>query len=227
MCFSAEVSYAAGAILIPAGVVAVNRAFNKDHGYLAVAALPLFFGLQQLTEGLLWSAANQGAAERIQTFSLAYMFFSWLAWPIWVPFAAFFLEPCGRRYLYLIFAILGAIVGAMQFIPYFVHEDWLMVKFLGSAISYEGTVLFDFIMPRELTYLAYLFVILVPLLTSSKRTLNVFGILVLIVLAITFGFFRYAYISVFCFGAALMSVYLVYIVFRSPGHQPRYVSAAS
>ncbi len=40
-------------------------------------------------------------------------------------------------------------LGAIQYIPYFAHEGWLAVKFLGRAISYEGTVLFDFIMRRE------------------------------------------------------------------------------
>ena len=71
MCFSAEVSYAAAGILLPTGAVAINRAFQKDRQYLAIAALPLFFGLQQLFEGLVWTSATQGAGERIQTFSLA------------------------------------------------------------------------------------------------------------------------------------------------------------
>jgi hypothetical protein len=36
---------------------------------------------------------------------------------------------------------------------------WLTVKFLDYAISYQGTVLFDFIMRREMKYVVYLFVI--------------------------------------------------------------------
>lgn len=171
MCFSAEVSYAAAAILLPAGVVSTSRAYRKDRQYLAIAALPLFFGLQQLFEGLEWTAFDRGDPSWIQTFSLAYMFFSWLAWPVWVPFSVYFLEPCGRRHLYLVFSILGGMLGAVQFIPYFAHEGWLTVKFLDHAISYEGTVLFDFIMRREMTYAVYLFVILVPLshILQEKR----------------------------------------------------------
>jgi hypothetical protein len=102
----------------------------------------------------------------------------------------------------------------MQFIPYFAHEGWLTVKFLDHAISYEGTVLFDFIMRREMTYVVYLFVIVAPLLTSSKRSVNIFGMLLVLVIAVTYLFFSYAYISVFCFGGEIMSVYLVYMVFR-------------
>ena len=145
------------------------------------------------------------------------MFFTWLAWPVWVPFATYYLEPCRRRHLYLVFAIFGGMLGAMQFIPYFAHEGWLVVKVLDYTISYEGTVLFYFIMRRDLTYIVYLFVILVPLLTSSRRSLNIFGLLILIVVAVTYVFFSYAYISVFCFGGAIMSLYLVYMVFRETG----------
>jgi len=36
---------------------------------------------------------------------------------------------------------------------------WLTVKFLDYAISYQGTVLFYFIMHREMNYVVYLFVI--------------------------------------------------------------------
>ena len=36
---------------------------------------------------------------------------------------------------------------------------WLTVKFLDYAISYQRTVLFDFIMRREMNYVVYLFVI--------------------------------------------------------------------
>lgn len=61
MCFSAEVSYTAAAILMPTDAVAIQRAFRKDRRYLAIAALPLFFGLQQLFEGLVWTAANHGS----------------------------------------------------------------------------------------------------------------------------------------------------------------------
>jgi len=153
-------------------------------------------------------------ASLVQQFSLAYMFFSLLAWPVWVPFSTYFLESCRRRYLYLIFAILGGMLGAIQYVPYFAHEGWLITKFFPHAISYQGTVLFDFLMRRELTNMLYLFVILVPLLTSSNRSAQIFGVLISAVAAGTYLFFQFAYVSVFCFGGALMSLYIVYVTFR-------------
>jgi hypothetical protein len=215
MCFSAEVSFTAAAILLPAGAIGVQKAYRTDRRYLPFAALPIFFGLQQLFEGLVWTGNALSSDTMVQRFSLAYMFFSWLAWPVWVPLSTYFLEQCGRRYVYLIFAIMGGMLGAMQYFPYFAHEGWLVTKFLPHAISYQGTVLFDFLMRRELTNALYLFVIIAPLLTSSDRRAQIFGILISAVATVTYLFFQFAYISVFCFGGALMSLYIVYAVFRA------------
>lgn len=213
MCFSAEASYTAAAVLLPASGFAIQRAYQTNHNYLPIAALPLFFGFQQLFEGLIWTGNALSSDSMVQRYSLAYMFFSWLAWPVWVPFSTYFLEPCRRRYIYLIFAIMGGMLGAVQYFPYFAHEGWLVTKFFPNAISYQGAVLFDFIMPREFTYAIYLFVIIAPLLTSSDRHAQMFGVLISIVVIITYLFFSFAYISVFCFGGALMSLFVVHIVF--------------
>jgi len=215
MCFSAEASFTAAAILLPAGAIGMQRAYRTDQRYLPFAALPLLFGLQQLFEGMVWTGNALSDASLVQQFSLAYMFFSWLAWPVWVPFSTYFLEPCRRRYIYLIFAILGGMLGAMQYLPYFAHEGWLITRFFPHAISYQGTVLFDLIMRREFANALYLFVILAPLLTSSNRHAQIFGILISAVAAVTYLFFQFAYISVFCFGGALMSLYIVYVAFQA------------
>ena len=47
MCFSAEASYTAAALLLPAGALASQRAYQANRKYLAIAALPLLFGFQQ------------------------------------------------------------------------------------------------------------------------------------------------------------------------------------
>jgi hypothetical protein len=216
MCFSAEASFTAASILLPAGTIGVQRAYRTDGRYLPFAALPIFFGLQQLFEGLVWTGNALSSDNMVQRFSLAYMFFSWLAWPVWVPLSTYFLEPCGRRYIYLTFAIIGGMLGALQYFPYFAHEGWLVTKFLPHAISYQGTVLFDFIVRRELTNALYLFVIITPLLTSSDRRAQIFGILVSVVATVTYLFFQFAYVSAFCFGGALMSLYIVYTLAAEP-----------
>lgn len=222
MCFSATASFTASAALLPAGVAAIHRAYRIDRRYLALCALPFLFGLQQLAEGLVWTAGARQDAAGVASFSLAYMFFAWMAWPVWIPFATFFIEPARRKPIYLVFAIAGGMLGAVQFFPYFAHEGWLVTTFLGRAISYGGTELFDLIIGRNLTYSIYVTIIILPLLIASDRQVRVFGVLVTLVLVTTYLFFRYAYISVFCFGGALMSLYLVYLIFsRTPEAQTK------
>jgi len=214
MCFSAEASFTAAALLLPAGALSIQRAYRTDRRYAPVCALPLLFGLQQLLEGFVWTSGASGDLDLVKLYAVGYMFFSWLAWPIWVPFSIYFLEPARRKPLYLVFAIAGAVLGAGQYLPYFVHSNWLSIQFLDSAIVYDGVELFDFLFARELTYAIYLMLIILPLLLSTRGEIRIFGVLVAIVAAITYLFFRFAYISAFCFGGALMSFYLVAMIFR-------------
>jgi hypothetical protein len=220
MCFSATASFTATAVLVPAGALSMTQAWRGDRRFLALGTLPLLFGVQQLFEGLVWHAGETGDMSAISAYSLGYMFFSWLAWPVWVPFATYFVEPASRRPMYLLFAIAGGILGGLQYIPYFAHDGWLVTRFLPHAISYSGTQLLDLVIGREATYLIYLTVIIAPLLMSTERDVKVFGMLVTFVLIVTFSFFQFASISVFCFGGGLMSLYLVWRPFsRSRSHR--------
>jgi hypothetical protein len=209
MCLSAHVSFAAAAALIPAGAFAVNRALKVDRRFLALAALPVFFGLQQYFEGMVWLAGAAGDEGAVSVNSLAYMFFAWVAWPVWVPISGYFIETGRRRLLYIAFAIGGAMLGALLYVPYFAHDGWLTIRFLERAIVYDTTELLDFIMAREFTYGIYVFFVAAPLLISRDRHVRFFGLLVAGALAVTYAFFQYAHISVFCFGGALASLYLV------------------
>lgn len=214
MCFSATASFTTAAVLVPAGVLTAHRAYTTDRRYLAIGVLPFLFGLQQFSEGMVWTGGAHQAPALVSAFSLAYMFFAWFLWPVWVPFATFFTEPARRKPLYLLFAIAGATLGGLQYVPYFAHNGWLVTTFLGRAIVYGGTELLDFVIGRNATYTIYLVIIIAPLLIASDRRLRVFGALVGLVFVTTYLFFRFAYISVFCFGGGLMSLYLVYVIFR-------------
>ncbi|HMY59360.1 MAG TPA: hypothetical protein PK472_13945 [Pseudomonadota bacterium] len=214
MCFSAVSSFGAAAVLLPAGAVSMYRAREVDRKYLAICTLPFLFGLQQLIEGINWIAGGRGHAGLVDQLSLAYMFFSWLAWPVWVPFSVYFLEPNHRRPIYVVFSIFGGMLGASQYFPYLAHDDWLTTTFLPSAISYGGKELLDLVIGRVPTYTIYLFLVLAPLLMSSDKSARVFGLLVAAVATVTYFFFSYAYVSVFCFGGAVMSLYLVVFIFK-------------
>lgn len=195
------------------GALSMHRAYKTDRRYTAIATLPFLFGLQQLAEGFVWTTGAHQRSDWVEQASLAYMFFSWLAWPVWVPFSVYFLEKGRRKLAYVGFAIAGGMLGALQYFPYFAHEGWLVTRFLPHAISYEGTALMDLLTTREVTYTIYVGIVVGPLIMSSDRHMKIFGVLVLLVLTVTFLFFKYAYVSVFCFGGALMSLYLVWVLY--------------
>nr|WP_291398597.1 DUF6629 family protein [Devosia sp.] len=192
----------------------MSRAFRFDRRFLALAALPVLFGLQQYFEGMVWLAGAAGDPASLAGNSLAYMFFAWIAWPVWVPISGLFVETGGRRLLYLAFVIGGAMLGGLLYVPYFAHDGWLAIRFLERAIVYDTTELLDFIMAREFTYGIYVFFVVTPLLISRDRHVRVFGLLIAGVLAVTYAFFQYAHISVFCFGGALASLYLVFAILQ-------------
>ncbi|MFX8612665.1 DUF6629 family protein, partial [Acinetobacter baumannii] len=85
MCFSAAASFTAAAVLAPMGGLSVARAARPGRRFLLLSALPLLFSVQQLMEGLVWRSGEAGDSAGVLRYSLAYMFFSWLAWPVWVP----------------------------------------------------------------------------------------------------------------------------------------------
>ncbi len=219
MCFSATASLTAGAVLVPTGLYCIGKSLRHNHKYLLLSFLPLFFGIQQLFEAMLWKGHELGNPEWVSFFSLGYMFFAWLVWPTWIPLSTFPLEPCKRKYLFVAFSSIGGMLGGIQYIPYFAHDGWLVTEITGNAISYQGTILFDMIMRREITNTLYLIVILTPLLASSDKELRIFGGLLVISILITYFFFSYAYISAFCFGAAAMSFYLMYIIIHNANNK--------
>ncbi len=214
MCLSATVSYAAAAVLVPSGAVATVWAWTGDRRYLMLAILPLLFGLQQGVEGMVWVAGAAEHPHHVEWYSYVYMFFVWIIWPVWIPMSAYFLESGGRGALILLFVIAGAMLGGLQFIPYFVHEGWLSTSLLTWAVRYEDINLLDAIVSREVTYGVYLAAVIVPFLLVRDRDIKIFGLLTAGVVVITYLFFSYAYISVFCFGGALISVYLLVLIWR-------------
>ena len=56
MCFSAAASFTAGAALSVVGVITVRR--SRGAVELPLALVPLLFGIQQITEGVLWGESE-------------------------------------------------------------------------------------------------------------------------------------------------------------------------
>ena len=108
MCFSLLASVAAGAALSVAGVLTVSLARRRRE--LPLALIPLLFGVQQLSEGVVWWSVDHGNTTQNVLATLAYSLFSRVLWPIFVPFAVLFMkEPLKLDYLWAALCLAGAV----------------------------------------------------------------------------------------------------------------------
>ncbi len=213
MCFSASASYCATALLEPAGLYDLTRALRKSRPYWMMAMVPLLFGIQQGVEGRLWQVIAAGDAEAVRQFALAFLFFSHFLWLFWIPLSSALVEPEGKRKTsFLVVAILGALAGAAMYLPLLFFADWLTVEVIRHSIDYKVTMFHEDYMPVGVDRSLYALIVMIPLLDSSHRHFRLFGMLVALSLLLAAALYSNALISVWCFFAAILSLYLIHMV---------------
>jgi hypothetical protein len=73
----------------------------------------------------------------------------------------------------------------------------------------------DYLIPRQLTYAIYLFLLITPAMISTYLHIRLFGLTLIAVTVVVYLFLTYAYISLFCFLAGLGTIHLIYIIVRN------------
>tara|TARA_R110002096_G_scaffold139512_20_gene293983 strand:- start:6153 stop:6392 length:240 start_codon:yes stop_codon:yes gene_type:complete len=61
--------------------------------YFPVALMPILAGIQQILEGHVWMGLNESDPFMVWWGAMGFIFFSWLIWPIWIPFSVISLNP--------------------------------------------------------------------------------------------------------------------------------------
>ncbi|MFV2031957.1 MAG: DUF6629 family protein [Gammaproteobacteria bacterium] len=217
MCLSASVSFTAGGLLLAGGGYASHRAWTTNKKYLPVAIMPIYAGLQQFTEGFVWSGMNAGDPSTVLWSALGFIFFTWFMWPFWIPLCVYVLEPpeSRRKHLFLAFALIGLGLGLTLYVPHLFNPDWISVSINRNSLAYEGTMLLDFVMPRMPTNILYVTLIILAPLLSRYLHVKYFGLTLIGVVVVDYLFLRYAYISFFCLLAGLGTLHLIYIIARN------------
>lgn len=198
MCFSATGSFIAAAINGAAGVAALRKSSGTTESILA--AFPLTFAAQQTMEGFLWLGFPMHPASAATSALVnAYVFLALIVWPTLVPLAATIIEKNRNRRV-LLLALLS--VG-LSFSLYY----WLQIRahpyaaqILGHSISYTNGL--GLPLTASLLYVA---VTCAPLLLSTQGSLKLLGLCVLVGLIVSYVLFFYAFLSVWCFFAAVGS----------------------
>jgi len=215
MCFSATASFSSAVLLIPVGIYCAKKAMGLGKPYWAIGLLPLVFGIQQALEGMVWLALASHDPQSARLPALGFMAFSHLFWLCWIPLASYMLEPRGlKKTLFLALAVLGGLYGASMYLPLIVHADWLTVTQIQHSISYEAVLIYDDYLPRIVVRALYAAIVLAALLFSSDRNIRIFGVIIAISVALATVFFGYAFISVWCYFAAVLSLYILFVILK-------------
>ncbi|MCU9838872.1 hypothetical protein OEZ49_13925 [Ruegeria sp. WL0004] len=214
MCFSATASFVAGTVLIAGGAVSLRRARDLRSRFLGFGAFPLLFGIQQMSEGVLWLSLDSPDVAQPGGAALVFLFFAYWFWPFWVPLSAALVEPDRtRQRLFEGLSAFGFCLGAALYLPVLVDPDTLDICLVRHSIQYENPVMFPGEAAKTVVRLVYALVICLPLLGSSHRQVRIFGALIVASVAAGFVFAAYAFTSIWCFLAALISGYIVYMMY--------------
>jgi hypothetical protein len=218
MCFSAAASFSSAALLVPLGIAAVARSW-RDHRpeLLPLALMPVLFGLQQGLEGVVWLGLHHGpAAPLLKGGALAYLFFALAFWPIWIPYVALSLWPQQRHWpgRPLLGTLQGAglVLGIGLWLPLLLQPTRIEPVVLKGSIDYGLTLLMSGGLAESIRYL-YAVVIGLPLLLLPCAWLRSFGVALLASGLVAEWAYRQAFLSVWCYLSALLSVLIVWIIY--------------
>lgn len=212
MCFSATANFVGSAVIGSVGVATLKEVRHRRA--LLFGALPLLFALHQFIEGFVWlgldgylstaTAHNMGAAFVLYAQGLL---------PFLLPLSVYLIEPTPhRRKRMLPFVLLGC--GLTLYILWGLTAYPLAVYARNHSIVYTNPA-------TTTTAVAILYVVATcgALFFSGFRYLIVFGFANLIGLIIVAIVMSYAFTSIWCAYAAVISV-IVYFHFRRRRHMP-------
>lgn len=205
MCFSAEASFTASAVIGAVSVATLRKARGR---LIPFALVPLFFALQQFSEGMLWSTIEEPMSTVSILAMLSFLTFAYLIWPVWIPLSLLIAEKVRIRRLFLIFPLaLG--VSLVCYSLFEVRGNEVIAQ-AGKHIEYS--LQSPFALASHLFNGIYLFVILIPCFVSSLKGIKIFGLLVGISWVVSLLFYWNAFTSVWCFFAAITGIFIYKIV---------------
>jgi|CXWL01.1.fsa_nt_gi hypothetical protein len=214
MCFSAPASFIAGTALSAIGVAALRK--TRARSEVPFAMIPLLFGIQQLTEGVIWLTFSYEAPLLKQVMTYLYSGFSHVLWPIYVPFAMGMMEAVRWRKK-TIFAFGVAGVAVSLYLLYFMVATPMVAEVIGSHIVYDSPHFY--LIPVMVFYLA---ATCVSCFFSSHGFVKLFGVLMLLSFIAAYIVHVTALVSIWCFFAAILSLLIyIHLRFRDLGGFPK------
>ncbi|TSJ40083.1 DUF6629 family protein [Fluviicola chungangensis] len=207
MCFSASASFIAGGTLTIAGIASVSQVRKPIH--VVFACIPLFFAIQQFCEGFVWlSLIDADFSRWHEPAKYVFLLFAQVIWPFWVPLSFLVIERNPRRQKILrYFLFAGSACSIM--LAYRLLFFSASAQIDGCHISYQMGAFYAI----QITGILYIAAIVISPFFSSWKNALILAAVNLVSLITTELFYEAWLVSVWCFFAAVQSVW-VFLVMR-------------
>lgn len=203
MCFSAEASFTGAVVLGIVGGAAIKNCSSRSYYFLA--AIPLLFALQQLSEGFVWLHISYGwGPERVfLNAQRGFLLFAFFIWPIWVSLSLAVIETIRWRKILLYFILgCGAVLSLLNLSFALIHP--VTVQAINHSLRYISEL------PYQMEW--YFLIVLLPFFLSSLKKIWAFGLLIACAFPAALYFYEETFISVWCFFAAIVSLSIYKII---------------
>jgi hypothetical protein len=212
MCFSATADFTGSVVLGAIGVATLREV--KDRRELLIAAMPCLFALHEFIEGFVWLGLEGTLSPQVaHNAGAAYVLYAQGLLPFLLPFAVFLIEPTKRqRRRMLGFVILGGVLA--------LYLLWGLIAYPVQISMQANSILYVNVITTT-TLVAVLYVIATcgSLFFSGFRALVMLGWYNLVGLLVVMLVKRYAFTSVWCAYAAVVSVVIYFFFRRSRIHR--------
>lgn len=205
MCFSEKVSFATSGVLTLCAFVCFWEARYKKELY-ALAAMPLFFALQQAAEGVEWLFFKgiEKSPEMAESAKNLFLFIAFVVWPFWISFSLWMAEkvPFRRRLLEM-----GLFLG----IGISIYNGW-KILFLPTYSNVIEQGIYYKIGIHPVPGILYIILVTIPWFISSLPLMWLIRILGIAATSVAIAFYLLHFTSVWCFFAALISSILIFVL---------------
>ncbi len=227
MCFSPFASFAVGTGLLAAGGYCVRQALRKRLSLLGLAVVPILFGLQQISEGFVWLGLERDEADLTRTASLVFLLFALAIWPFWFPMQAGLMErQRNRRWILVVLSVLSIGWYFALYLPILRDPSGLLeTRILNHSITYDYPEhpLYRWISPGLLR-IVYMATVALPFVIGTESFGRGPGVVLGLSAVVSILAFDYAFVSVWCFFAAVLALYACIIFHRLPERDPTIAS---
>lgn len=206
MCFSASSSFTASILLTGIGCLAIKN--NQQRSTTMIAMIPLLFGIQQACEGIVWLTIDNPTSSIHKIAAHAFLLFAIAIWPTWIPLSIAQHEHGIRKKIAYFLTGIGSCIAA--YLCYkLIQEPTYAQQVKNSIVYHVGSI--DPFTPT-IALMIYAIPTIIPFFITTIPYGTIGGIATIASLIGAY-YIRYeTFGSVWCFFAALLSMFIVFSI---------------